>query len=123
MGIFSKFNYRESEVGEGVMIGAYCSIGLVTFGDHSGCAEKTSILSRSPQHNFQDPNRLVLADSNPPSRVTVGYDSHIGAGCIVLANVGQKSIIGPGSVVTNDIDDYCIALGNPARVVKRREPA
>jgi len=123
MGVFSKFNYPESEIGDNVMIGAYCSIGLVTFGDHAGCAEKTSILSRSPQHNFQDPTRLVLSESNAPSRVVVGYDSHIGAGCIVLANIGQKSVIGPGSVVVSDIADHSIAVGNPARVVKRRESA
>jgi acetyltransferase-like isoleucine patch superfamily enzyme len=121
IGVFSKFNHRASEVGEGVMIGAYCSIGLVTFKDHSACAEKSSILSRSPQHNFTDPSRLVLSESNPPSRVTVGYDSHIGAGCMVLANIGERCIIGPGSVVVSDIEDYSVAVGNPARVVRRRD--
>ena len=121
IGIFSKFNHRESEVGNGVMIGSYCSNGLVPLPDRSACAEKTSILSRSPQHNFTDPSRLVMSESNPPTRVLVGFDSHIGAGCIVLANVGEKCIIGPGSVVVTDINDYSIALGNPARVVRRRE--
>lgn len=121
IGIFSKFNHRQSEVGNGVMIGSYCSIGLVTFADHSACAEKTSILSHSPQHNFTDTSRLVLSESNPPTRVTVGYDSHIGAGCMVLADIGEKCIIGPGSVVVNDIEDYSIAVGNPARVVRKRE--
>ena len=38
---------------------------------------------------------------------------------IVLPNVhiGKKSII--GSVVTKDIPEYCIAVGNPAKVVKK----
>jgi acetyltransferase-like isoleucine patch superfamily enzyme len=121
IGIFSKFNHRQSEVGDRVMIGSYCSIGLVTFADHSACAERSSILSRTPQHNFTDPSRLVLAESNAPSRVTVGYDTHIGAGCIVLADIGAKCIIGPGSVVVSDIEEYSIAVGNPARVVRRRE--
>jgi virginiamycin A acetyltransferase len=121
IGIFSKFNHLETEVGLGVMIGSYCSIGLVTLGDRSGCAERTSILSRTPQHNFSDTSRPVLSESNPPTRVTVGYDTHIGAGCIVLANIGEKTIIGPGSVVVSDIADYCIAVGNPARVVAKRD--
>ena len=121
IGIFSKFNYRESEVGHGVMVGSYCSIGLVTFADHSACAERSSILSRTPQHNFTDPSRLVLDESNPATRVTIGYDTHIGAGCTILANIGEKCIIGPGSVVVADIEDYSIAVGNPARVVRRRE--
>lgn len=40
---------------------------------------------------------------------------------IVLPNVhiGKKSIIGAGSVVTKDIPEYCIAVGNPAKVVKK----
>lgn len=33
--------------------------------------------------------------------------------------IGKKSIIGAGSVVTKDIPSYCIAVGNPAIVIKR----
>ena len=45
----------------------------------------------------------------------------IGEKCILLQGVtiGKKSIIGAGSVVTKDIPDYSIAVGNPARVIKR----
>ncbi len=42
-------------------------------------------------------------------------------GCIITAGVtiGQNSIIGAGSIVFENIPDYCVALGNPARVVKK----
>lgn len=45
----------------------------------------------------------------------------IGNNVIILPNVhiGKKSIIGAGSVVTKDIPEYCIAVGNPAKVVKK----
>ena len=45
----------------------------------------------------------------------------IGNDVIVLPNVhiGKKSIIGAGSVVTKDIPEYCIAVGNPAKVIKK----
>lgn len=33
--------------------------------------------------------------------------------------IGKKSVIGAGSVVTKSVDDYCIAVGNPAKVIKR----
>lgn len=39
--------------------------------------------------------------------------------CIIGASVGKNSIVGANSVVTNDIDDYCIAVGSPAKVIKR----
>jgi acetyltransferase-like isoleucine patch superfamily enzyme len=38
-----------------------------------------------------------------------------------MANVGNHSIVGAGSVVTNDLPDYSIATGNPARVIKSRD--
>lgn len=34
-------------------------------------------------------------------------------------HIGKKSIIGAGSVVTKSIPDYSIAVGNPARVIKK----
>ena len=33
--------------------------------------------------------------------------------------IGKKSIIGSGGVVTRDIPAYCVAVGNPARVIKK----
>lgn len=56
-----------------------------------------------------------------------GKDVIIGDGCwigekvCVLSgtSIGKKSIIGAGSVVTGDIPEYCIAVGNPAKVIKK----
>lgn len=44
----------------------------------------------------------------------------IGGGVIILAGVtiGKNSIIGAGSVVTKDIPDNCVAIGNPCKPVK-----
>ncbi|WP_405632940.1 acyltransferase [Pseudoalteromonas sp. Ld20] len=46
----------------------------------------------------------------------------IGANVTILKGVriGTGVIIGAGSVVVNDIDDNCIAVGNPAKVIKKR---
>ena len=33
--------------------------------------------------------------------------------------IGERSIVGAGSVVTKDVPDYCIAVGNPAKIIKR----
>lgn len=45
----------------------------------------------------------------------------IGQNVLVMPGVtiGEKSIIGAGSVVTNSIPPYCMAVGNPARVIKK----
>lgn len=48
----------------------------------------------------------------------------IGAGVTILGGltIGPKAVIGAGSVVTHDIPGQSIAVGNPARVVKRWHP-
>jgi len=120
MWIFSKFSYPESEVGNGVMISSYCSIGLVTIGDNSVCAGRTSVLSGRFQHNFDDPGRQILEDNNVPTRVYIGRNTFIGEGSIIMSNVGNFVIVGAGSIVIDDIEDYSVVAGNPARVVKRR---
>ena len=52
----------------------------------------------------------------------IGNDVWIGANAVVMQNVviGNGAVIGSNSVVTKDIPDYAIAVGVPARVIKRR---
>jgi acetyltransferase-like isoleucine patch superfamily enzyme len=53
-------------------------------------------------------------------KVTIGEGSWLGENvCVIGASVGKQSIIGANSVVTKDIPDYCVAVGSPARIIKR----
>lgn len=56
------------------------------------------------------------------NKVIIGHDCFIGAGVIILKGVeiGDRTVIGAGSVVTRSIPSDCIAAGNPAKVLKRR---
>lgn len=55
--------------------------------------------------------------------ITLGDDVWIGANSVILPGVtiGRGAVIGAGAVVTKDIPEYAIAVGNPARVIKYRE--
>jgi phosphonate metabolism protein (transferase hexapeptide repeat family) len=55
---------------------------------------------------------------------TIGNDTWIGHGAIVMpgVSVGDGAVVGSGSVVTRDVPPFAIAVGSPARVVKRRFP-
>ena len=55
--------------------------------------------------------------------MAVGEDCWIGGGAIICPGVtiGDRCVIGAGSVVTKDIPDDSIAVGNPARVIRRRD--
>lgn len=52
--------------------------------------------------------------------VIIGSDAWIGGGAIICPGVtiGNRSVIGAGSVVTKDIPDSVFAAGNPCRVIK-----
>jgi acetyltransferase-like isoleucine patch superfamily enzyme len=54
--------------------------------------------------------------------IIIEEDCWIGAGVIILKGVtiGRGSIIGAGSIVTRSIAPYSVAVGSPARVVKKR---
>jgi acetyltransferase-like isoleucine patch superfamily enzyme len=39
--------------------------------------------------------------------------------CIIGASVGKNSVVGANSVVTKNIPDYCVAVGTPAKIIKR----
>ncbi len=51
--------------------------------------------------------------------VTIGENSFIGAGAIVLPGsvIGKNCIIGAGTVVKGSVDAYSIVAGNPAKVI------
>ena len=55
--------------------------------------------------------------------IVIGDNAWLGTRVIVLSgvNIGKGAVIGAGSVVTKDVPDYAIAVGNPAKVVKIRE--
>ena len=55
--------------------------------------------------------------------ITIGNNVWIGANCTILpeVTVGNNVIIGANSLVTNDIPDNSIAVGNPCKVIKAKE--
>ncbi|KAF3909560.1 hypothetical protein AA313_de0205241 [Arthrobotrys entomopaga] len=56
--------------------------------------------------------------------VTIGDDCWIGGNTTIMpgVNIGKGCTIGAGSIVTKDIPDWSVAIGSPARVVKKVEP-
>jgi acetyltransferase-like isoleucine patch superfamily enzyme len=80
-------------------------------------------------------NSMIFAHVNPTTNeflknhgyprtikpVVIKNGAIVSVGCIIIAGVtiGENSIVGAGSVVSQDIPDFCIAVGNPARVIKR----
>ncbi len=56
--------------------------------------------------------------------ITIGSDVWIGGNAVFMpgVTVGSNVVIGAGSVVTRDIPDNCVAVGNPCRVIRQLPP-
>jgi len=118
----SIFSQVDTEIGKGVYIGAHCNIGKCRIEDYCTIGSSVHIMSGKNQHNFDNLDIPIQEQGGVFKKVTIGEDTWIGNCALVMASVGKKCIIGAGSVVTKDIEDYSIAVGNPARVIKKREP-
>jgi virginiamycin A acetyltransferase len=114
MGFGSYFVYPDASFEDGVGIGAYCVLGQVDIGEGTQIASHVQILSGSKQHRRDDAGRLT-DEGRVFRRIDVGAQCWIGAGVIVMANLGEGATIGSGSVVTRDVPTGATVSGNPAR--------
>lgn len=89
----------------------------ITIGDNTLIGPNVQIYT--PQHPIDFKERREPQEYAYP--ISIGEDCWIGGGAIICPGVkiGNRSIVGAGSVVTKDVPDDCIVAGNPA-VVKRK---
>lgn len=73
--------------------------------------------------DYLERRKPVTNENTPSSPVYIKDDAWIGARCIILKGVtiGERSVIGAGSIVTSDIPADCIAAGNPCRMIRKIE--
>lgn len=93
------------EIGDRVMFGPQV---MLIGGDHD-------------LENLDVPLRFAPAPASPEP-IVIEDDAWLGARVLVLKGVliGHGAVVGAGSVVTRSIPPLSIAVGNPARVVRRR---
>lgn len=101
----------------GVVISAVEGVS-VTIGDDVMFASRNEVRADDghPIFDVHTGKRVNTARS-----VRIGDHCWIGAGAVVLAGVkiGQGSVIGLGSIVTRDVPNNAVAVGSPAKVVRK----
>ncbi|MCB8953590.1 MAG: N-acetyltransferase [Ardenticatenales bacterium] len=136
--------WHQAQVRERAIIGGNCILGKgvyvdfdVHLGDH--CKLQNGVFVYHPAvveaGVFLGPGVIVTNDKRPRAvnpdmtlktdadwevlPVWIGTGASVGAGAVLLPGVriGRWAMVGAGSIVTRDVPDYGLVLGNPARLV------
>lgn len=104
-------------IGRGSSIIAHTS---VTIGNDVWTGPHVYITDQN--HGYTDVDRPIWRQPPPPDRpVVIGDGTWLGYGAVILpgARIGRNAVIGANAVVVGEIPDFSVAVGAPARVVKR----
>jgi acetyltransferase-like isoleucine patch superfamily enzyme len=137
---------RGLELGGNVFVGRNsilsCKEGSIFVGDFSNISANCSLLSETEiklgrycflaghcylvaggNHRFDDiTTPIMFQPSFSKGGIMIADDVWLGAGVIVLdgVTIGQGSVVGAGSVVTQPLPEYSVAVGSPAQKIKDR---
>ena len=111
-------------VGDKLIIGKFCQIASGVEFVMNGANHKMSSVTSYPFNIFGGKweNAQSLKDTPYKGDTIIGNDVWIGQNVTILpgVHIGDGAIIGANSVVAKDIPAYCIAVGNPCQVKKKR---
>lgn len=119
-----------TNLGEGLRIGNNSNIGDYNFigvrgeiviGDNVLFGPRVSL--HAENHVFDSIDIPIKNQGESRKGIIIEDDCWIGSGSTILDGVklGKGSIIAAGSVVTKDVDEYSIAGGVPAKIIKSRK--
>jgi acetyltransferase-like isoleucine patch superfamily enzyme len=136
--------WNEAQIREGATVGRDCILAKgvyvdtdVVIGDRVKLENRVSVFrgARLAAGVFVGPHSCFLNDKRPRattvegalkreddwqvSGVSVAEGASIGGGCTILpgVSIGRYALVGAGAVVTRDVPDYGLVVGNPARLV------
>jgi len=132
-------HYSHMVLGDYSYTGPFCFVQNAVIGKFANIAAAVRIgptnhpIERPTLHHFTYRRQKYGMDTKDDDEffarrrariTTVGHDTWIGHGAIVMPGVtiGNGAVVGSGAVVTKDVPPYCIAVGVPAQIIKRRFP-
>lgn len=111
------------EIGQDCSVHDYCVLygyGGIKIGNDVHIATHTTIVAS--EHDYAKLGNLSFSQKIQGKGIRIGNSVWIGANVVILdgVTIGDGSVIGAGAVVTKDIPPNSIAVGVPARVIKKR---
>lgn len=111
-------HYRKTQIGDNVLIGFHTVLGEIRIGDDVLIGSHVLFLSGNKQHGYSDPEKKINEHPSARRRLQIGSDILIGSKSVIMADIGDRCIIGAGSVVTGMVPSKKVVAGNPAVIIK-----
>jgi acetyltransferase-like isoleucine patch superfamily enzyme len=107
-------------LGSDVSLGNGVLVSAAVFGSDVVVGPGVLFLSGKSQHGYARRDVPMAAQPGSFKTIHIGDDCWIGAGAIVLEDLGRGVIVAAGAVVVESVPDFAIVGGNPARVLGYR---
>lgn len=122
------YHYNKYEYNPQIIIGKDVSIqqnlhltsaNRIEIGNNTAIAANVTITDI--HHPYEDVDKPIELQDIIVKEVTIGSDCKIYNNVIILpgVHIGKHTTIGANSVVTIDIPDFSVAVGSPARIIKK----
>jgi acetyltransferase-like isoleucine patch superfamily enzyme len=118
IGFGSYVSYPDVTIGNHVWMDAFCNVGHADIGDYVIVARNCHFVSGD--HPFARIDIPIWKQHGVPGRIKIGSDVWFGSGVIVMDDVNSGCVVGAGSVVTQSLPPFTVAVGSPARVIRTR---
>ena len=82
------------------------------------CAFGQSVLIVDGRHRYSDPHVHWLDQGYDFRPIRIGDGAGISDKCTIQSDIGERAMVGSGSVVNRPIPAYTVAFGSPAKVVR-----
>ena len=110
--------------GDKLIIGKFCQIAAGVEFVMNGANHQMNAVSTFPFYTLAGWDMAPPAPSDMPLKgdTVIGNDVWIGQNAVILpgVHIGDGAIIGANSVVGSDVEPYTIAVGNPAKFLRKR---
>lgn len=110
-------------IGDRTRIGLGCTlIGPVKVGNDVRIAQ--NVVLSGLNHKYEDDSVPISEQGVTTNRIIVEDETWIAANCVILPGVtiGKHSVVSAGSIVRRNVPAYSVVSGNPAKVIKKRNP-